>query len=53
MFDEADRVIVSELQRDGRTSLADIGRKLGVSHVAVRKRLKRLVKNGLTTSRRG
>lgn len=41
-MDETDRRIVALLQEDGRASLSEIGRKLGLSHVSVRKRLKSL-----------
>jgi DNA-binding Lrp family transcriptional regulator len=47
LFDEVDKVIVSELQKDARVSLVSIGKKLGISHVAVRKRLNNLLKNNL------
>lgn len=47
LFDDIDRVIVSELQKDGRTSLVSIGKKTGISHVAVRKRLGNLLKDDL------
>jgi DNA-binding Lrp family transcriptional regulator len=42
MIDGVDRIIISELQKDGRTPLVDIAKKVGISHVAVRKRLIRL-----------
>jgi len=41
-MDEIDKKIISFLQEDGRTSLSEIGQKLGLSHVSVRKRLKNL-----------
>jgi len=47
LLDEVDRVLVSELQRDGRTALSHIGKKTGISHVAIRKRLEKLVRKGL------
>jgi DNA-binding Lrp family transcriptional regulator len=46
-LDHIDRALVAQLQEDGRTPLSKIGRKLGMSHVAVRKRLQKLVKKGL------
>ncbi|MBO3755166.1 MAG: AsnC family transcriptional regulator, partial [Candidatus Brockarchaeota archaeon] len=36
-------MLISELQKDGRKPLSQIAKKLGVSHVAVRKRLKKLL----------
>ncbi|MGB9717675.1 MAG: Lrp/AsnC family transcriptional regulator [Thermoproteota archaeon] len=41
-LDEVDRKIISILQEDGRTPLLAIGRELGLSHVAVGKRLDKL-----------
>jgi len=42
-MDDTDKKLVSILQKNGRTSLSDIGNKLGMSHVAVSKRLDKLV----------
>jgi Lrp/AsnC family transcriptional regulator for asnA, asnC and gidA len=42
-----DRQIISLLQRDGRTPNVDIARRLGVSEATVRKRLDRLVSEGI------
>lgn len=39
-------MLVSILKQDGRTSLSDLGKKLGMSHVAVSKRLEKLVTPG-------
>ena len=41
-----DKKIISMLTKDGRISLTDMGRALGVTHVAVGKRLNRLVQEG-------
>ena len=41
-MDEYDKKIISVLQGDGRASLTEIGKALGLSHVSVRKRLKKL-----------
>ncbi len=41
-MDEFDKKIISILQDNGRASLSMIGKKLGISHVSVRKRLQRL-----------
>jgi len=42
MIDEVDKQIISILQKDGRASLSEIGKKVRLSHVSVRKRLKNL-----------
>jgi Lrp/AsnC family leucine-responsive transcriptional regulator len=44
MFDEIDKTIISELQRNGRATLTHMAGKVGISHVAVRKRLEKLLK---------
>ncbi len=44
-MDEIDKKIISILQKDGRTSLSELGKKVGFSHVSVRKRLKNLCEN--------
>ncbi|MEM3401747.1 MAG: AsnC family transcriptional regulator [Candidatus Hadarchaeales archaeon] len=41
-MDDIDKKIISFLQEDGRISLSEIGQKVGLSHVSVRKRLKNL-----------
>jgi Lrp/AsnC family transcriptional regulator for asnA, asnC and gidA len=46
-IDKIDKILISELQKDGRTSLTDIGKKTGISHVAIRKRLAKLRNKGL------
>jgi DNA-binding Lrp family transcriptional regulator len=46
-LDQVDRTLVAQLQEDGRTPLSQIGRKVGISHVAVRKRLEKLLGEGL------
>jgi DNA-binding Lrp family transcriptional regulator len=46
-MDNIDKRLVSILREDGRTSLSDMGKELGMSHVAVKKRLDKLVGNGL------
>ena len=43
-MDDTDKRLISKLQRDGRTSLSEIGKELGMSHVAVSKRLDKLLK---------
>jgi DNA-binding Lrp family transcriptional regulator len=46
-MDDIDKNLISILQKNGRTSLSDIGKKLGMSHVAVSKRLEKLVGSNL------
>lgn len=48
-MDELDRRIVAILQADGRASNAKIAREVGVSEGTIRRRLKRLVQQGLIT----
>jgi DNA-binding Lrp family transcriptional regulator len=43
-LDDVDKKIISILQEDGRISLSEIGQRLGLSHVSVRKRLEKLCK---------
>jgi DNA-binding Lrp family transcriptional regulator len=43
-MDDIDKKLISILQEDGRKSLSDIGKELKMSHVAVSKRLDKLVK---------
>ncbi len=42
MFDETDEEILRLLQKDGRMSLSKIGEEIGMSHVSVRERMKKL-----------
>jgi Lrp/AsnC family transcriptional regulator for asnA, asnC and gidA len=48
-MDELDRRIVAILQSDGRASNAKIAREVGVSEGTIRRRLKRLIQQGLIT----
>lgn len=41
-FDEIDRKILSILKENGRISLTELGKKIGMSHVGARKRLEKL-----------
>jgi DNA-binding Lrp family transcriptional regulator len=41
-MDKLDKKIISILQDNGRASLSEIGKKVGISHVSVRKRLQNL-----------
>lgn len=47
MIDNTDKKLISILQEDGRTSLSEIGKALGMSHVAVSKRLDKLISANL------
>jgi DNA-binding Lrp family transcriptional regulator len=44
-LDNIDKKLISILQKNGRTSLSEIGKDLGMSHVAVSKRLDKLVQS--------
>ncbi len=44
-MDDKDKKLISILQKNGRTSLSEIGKELEMSHVAVSKRLDRLVQS--------
>jgi Lrp/AsnC family transcriptional regulator for asnA, asnC and gidA len=46
-LDELDRVLINELQHDGRASFRDIGQRIGVSERAVSNRFTRLVDEDL------
>jgi Lrp/AsnC family transcriptional regulator, regulator for asnA, asnC and gidA len=46
-LDPTDREIVRLLQRNGRTSNTEIGRALGLTETTIRKRIARLVEEGL------
>ena len=53
-MDNTDKKLISILRDNGRTSLSELGKQLGMSHVAVSKRLEKLVspdedKDGKTT----
>lgn len=46
MFDKLDKRIVENIQRNGRISLSRISENVGVSHVAVKRRLDKLREDG-------
>jgi Lrp/AsnC family leucine-responsive transcriptional regulator len=48
-LDDKDKKLVSILQKNGRISLSEIGESLGMSHVAVSKRLDKLIKEKKVT----
>jgi len=45
--DKTDRAIISQLQYDGRMSFTDIAAELNISEGAVRRRVKRLINDGM------
>jgi len=47
--DQVDREIIRLLQRDGRTSNTEIGRALGLTETTIRKRIGRLIGEGLVS----
>lgn len=46
-YDQLDIAILEELQRNGRTSVADLARKIHLSQPAVHNRIKRLERDGI------
>jgi DNA-binding Lrp family transcriptional regulator len=50
IMDEVDKKIISILQEEGRTPLSSIGKELGISHVAVMKRMERLCEKTVKVS---
>jgi Lrp/AsnC family leucine-responsive transcriptional regulator len=51
-IDEIDRVLLRELQADGRLSVAELGRRVNLSAPAVAERVKRLERTGVITGYR-
>ncbi len=49
MMDAVDRRIMLELQRDGRLSMAELGRRVSLSAPAVAERVQRLERDGVIT----
>ena len=50
-MDQKTKLLISELEKNGRISLTKLGKKLGVSHVAIKKRLENLLnKNAIKIS---
>lgn len=45
MVDNLDKLIIEELQQDGRAAFVDLADKLGISEGTIRKRFKKLVLN--------
>jgi Lrp/AsnC family transcriptional regulator for asnA, asnC and gidA len=46
-LDEIDQKLIDELRRDGRLAHTELGRRIGVSETTIRKRLHRLIRNGI------
>jgi Lrp/AsnC family leucine-responsive transcriptional regulator len=51
-LDPTNRLLIAELQQDGRLSLAELGRRVGLSSPAVAERLSRLEASGTITGYR-
>ena len=51
-LDDTNLALLGELQRDGRVSLAELGRRVGLSSPAVAERLQRLEREGVITGYR-
>jgi Lrp/AsnC family transcriptional regulator, leucine-responsive regulatory protein len=49
LLDESDRRILEELQRDGRLTMAELGRRISLSPPAVAERVQRLERSGVIT----
>jgi Lrp/AsnC family leucine-responsive transcriptional regulator len=49
LLDPTNRLLLAELQADGRMSLAELGRRIGLSSPAVAERLRRLQDEGVIT----
>jgi len=47
LMDEVDRKIIAQLQEDGRTSLEDLSKITGFTSMGTKKRLEKLVDNGV------
>jgi len=47
LLDEVSKLIIEQLQRDGRRSYADIGKAVGLSEAAVRQRVQKLTEQGV------
>jgi Lrp/AsnC family leucine-responsive transcriptional regulator len=52
LLDDTNRRLVAQLQQDGRLSLAELGRRVGLSSPAVAERLRRLEQEGVITGYR-
>ena len=47
VLDEVSKLIIEQLQQDGRRSYASIGKAVGLSEAAVRQRVQRLIDGGV------
>ena len=48
-LDNTDRLVISELQEDARVSIAELGRRIGLSAPAAAERMQRLERRGVIT----
>ncbi len=46
-MNEKDKQLIIELQKNGRMTLTELGKKFNISHVAVKKRLENLINKGV------
>jgi len=44
IMDEIDKEIILQLQKNGRTTLSELGKRVGMTHVGVKRRIDRLIK---------
>ena len=51
MLDDKDRLLIHELQKNGRKPLLQIAKKANISHVALKKRLTNLIEKGFLSIR--
>lgn len=47
LMDKTDKKILEILQENGRTSYSEIGKKVGMTHVGAKRRLERLINEGI------
>jgi len=47
MIDEKDRVIIAELQKDGRIPIVEISKEIGLSSMGAKKRIDRIISEGI------
>ena len=52
LLDDTNRRLLDELQHDGRASIAELGRRVGLSSPAVAERLRRLEAEGVVERQR-
>ncbi|ADB57617.1 Lrp/AsnC family transcriptional regulator [Archaeoglobus profundus] len=47
MIDKKNKIIIEELQRDGRATITEIAKKIGLTSMGAKKRVDKLIKEGL------